>query len=89
MFFYLKILTQLLDVEVMHGDFLSLNPNDPSFSKVNMILISDNNGCLGSQWFYNMWINILTTIFLSAVENTPWITCFICFLQQNYHHALI
>ena len=27
-------LTWILDIEVLHGDFLNCNPNDPSFSKV-------------------------------------------------------
>ncbi|XP_021890708.1 probable 28S rRNA (cytosine-C(5))-methyltransferase [Carica papaya] len=34
------------NVEVMHGDFLSLNPNDPSFSKVRAIVLDPS--CSGS-----------------------------------------
>lgn len=34
------------NVEVLHGDFLSLNPNDPSYSKVRAILLDPS--CSGS-----------------------------------------
>lgn len=33
-YFVLVDLTWLIDIEVLHGDFLNLNPMDPSYSKV-------------------------------------------------------
>lgn len=33
---WLHFLTQSVDIEVYHGDFLGLNPDDPSFAKVSI-----------------------------------------------------
>ena len=32
----LVVLTCLIDIEVLHGDFLKLNPMDPSYAKVKL-----------------------------------------------------
>ena len=39
-FFCLFALTQSVDIKVLHGDFLSLNANDPSYSKVRQLASS-------------------------------------------------
>ncbi|CAN1217289.1 25S rRNA (cytosine-C(5))-methyltransferase NSUN5 [Linum perenne] len=42
----LSTLTMLVDIEVFHGDFLNLDPQDPSFSQIRAILLDPS--CSGS-----------------------------------------